>query len=428
MAVQATETDNTLPASPENLDSTHDDANLSESQIVRGFLLLAITTFSVNVAMQVSQAIQPNFFRDALGMDGAQNGYLIAIRELPGFLLIFVAAFMLRFGLARATALSLLIMGVGYSLMALTGSFSQLIIPTLIASVGFHSWLQLQPALGLSIARQGQEGTMLGRLNSIGFLGSLIALTGVFLLLLGVERYYGDLRAYQGPYLRGLFILVGVASIIGMAAIFRFPMSLRDREAAEAAPKIVWRREYRLYYALSFLDGSRQQIYFAFAPFVLVEEFNVNARAITLLLIISALINWRTGAMIGRMVDKYGERRMLTIAYILHFIVFVGFAFTQNVWMAYACYLGYLWLFLFYVGTTTYLRKIAKREDIPPSLAMGVSLAHLTAIIVPVIGAALWDRLGYQFPFLFGTVFVLLSLYLTQKIKTAPGAASAPAR
>jgi hypothetical protein len=47
---------------------------------------------------------------------------------------------------------------------------------------------------------------------------------------------------------------------------------------------------------------------------------------------------------------------------------------------------------------------------------MGVSLAHLTAIVVPVVGAALWERLGYQFPFLFGTVFIFISLWLTQKI------------
>jgi predicted MFS family arabinose efflux permease len=307
-------------------------------------------------------------------------------------------------------------MGVGYSLMSLTDTFGQLILPTLIASVGFHSWLQLQPALGLSIARRGEEGSTLGRLNSIGFLGSFITLVGVFLLLLGVEHFKGDLRTYQEPYLRGLFVFVGIASVIGAIAISRFPTSTSDLAAARAAPKIVWRREYRLYYALSFLDGSRQQIYFAFAPFVLVEEFRVNARSITLLLIISAVLNWRTGAFVGRMVDVHGEKPVLTVAYILHFIVFLGFAFSNSVWMLYLFYLGYLWLFLFYMATSTYLRKIAHREDVPASLAMGVSLAHLTAIIVPIIGAALWSRLGYQFPFLFGTVFCLLSLYLTQKI------------
>ena len=64
-------------------------------------------------------------------------------------------------------------------------------------------------------------------------------------------------------------------------------------------------------------------------------------------------------------------------------------------------------------------KKIARREDLTPSLAMGVSLAHVTAIVVPVFGAALWDQLGYRFPFLFGTIFVILSLVFTQKIDVA---------
>ena len=42
-------------------------------------------------------------------MDGSLNGYLVAIREIPGFLLIFVAAALLRLGMARAASLSLLI-------------------------------------------------------------------------------------------------------------------------------------------------------------------------------------------------------------------------------------------------------------------------------------------------------------------------------
>jgi hypothetical protein len=33
-----------------------------------------------------------------------------------------------------------------------------------------------------------------------------------------------------------------------------------------------------------------------------------------------------------------------------------------------------------------------------------------------VVGAALWAQLGYKFPFLFGTVFIVISLILTQKI------------
>jgi predicted MFS family arabinose efflux permease len=402
------------------------DGFLPPTQLARAMTLLAVATFTASMGLHVTQAIGPNFMRQELGMDGAQNGYLIAIRELPGFLLIFVAAALLKLGMARATAVSLLIMGVGYSLFSLSGSFEAVIIPTLIGSVGFHSWLQLHDALGLSIARPGEEGSVLGKFRGIGFAGTLIALIGVWAILFVVARLSGDLALAQGPWLRGMYVAAGIAAVVGAVAIWRFPVSEDARAAAAAAPAITLRKEYRLYYALTFLDGSRQQIYFAFAPFVLVEQFGVDAVTLTSLLIVAAVINWRMGPVIGRLVDRYGEKRMLTVSYSMHILVFLGFALSQNLWFLYLTYLGYNFMFLFSIGTTTYLRKICRREDLAPSLAMGVSLAHLTAVVVPIVGAALWARLGYQFPFLFGTVFIFISLWLTQKIdvarQRAPGA------
>ena len=102
----------------------------------------------MQITMNLFSTVSSNFFRDELGMSGELNGYLIAIRELPGFLLILVAAALLRLGLARATSVSLLIAGIGFMLFAPTHSFGQVIIPTLISSIGYHSWLQLQSALG----------------------------------------------------------------------------------------------------------------------------------------------------------------------------------------------------------------------------------------------------------------------------------------
>ena len=403
-------------ATTEPTETPSASGGLTAAQRARGFTLLTITTFLAYIVINIPQTISPNFFRDEIGMDGALNGYLIAIREVPGFLLIFVAALLLRLGLARATAVALAVAGVGYVLFAGTTSFVSLIVPTLIASVGYHSWLQLQDALGLSLARHGEEGSVLGRFRSIGFAGTLVALLATLAILFVVERVSGDLRAAQGPWLRGLFVATGICSVVGAAVISRFPVSADARAAARAAPRITWRKDYGLYYWLSFLDGSRMQIYFAFAPFVLVEQFGVDALTLTLLLVVAAVINWSAGSWVGRLVDRYGEKRMLTVGYLMHLAVFLGFALSQNIWLLYLTYLGYNFLFLFSIGTTTYLRKICRPEDLAPSLAMGISLAHLTAIVVPIVGAALWARLGYQFPFLFGTVFIFASLWLTQKI------------
>jgi MFS family permease len=391
-----------------------DSESLTRDQLAYGFRLLAITTFCMTLALSSFDSIQANFFRDSLGMDGEDNGYLIAIREVPGFLLIFISAIMLRKGLATATAISIFVAGVGFSLFAFTHTFSHAIIPILICSVGYHSWLQLQYALGLSLARNGEEGTTLGRLQGIGFLGTFLALVLVWGALQGTEWILGD--DHQDRILRIFWVLAGAVAVVGAITIRNFPQSDRDRKAALKAPRLTWSKDYWLYYVLATLDGSRQQIYFAFAPFVLVERFDVPARHLILVLIISALIKWRMGEVIGGLVDRLGEKMTLNIAYTLHLITFLGFAFSPNVWFAYVFYLGYNFLFLFSIGTTTYIKKIARHEDLTQSLAMGVSLAHLTAIVVPVFGAALWDQLGYRFPFLFGTIFVVLSLYFTQKI------------
>ncbi len=304
-----------VAVTPEDAGQPQQHGELSASQLARGFTLLGITTFLATIMINIPQTISPNFFRDEIGMDGALNGYLIAIRELPGFLLIFVSAILLRRGLANATAIALAVAGVGYLLFAGVNSFTGLIIPTLIASIGYHSWLQLQDALGLSLAKRGEEGAVLGRFRSIGFAGTIVALIFTLIVLLGVEWYFGSLEAHQGPFLRGLFVLTGICAFIAAAVVYRFPVSANARAAARAAPRITWRKEYGLYYWLTFFDGSRMQIYFAFAPFVLVEEFGVNALEITVLLIVSAIINWRTDSWVGKMVDRYGEKRVLTAGY-----------------------------------------------------------------------------------------------------------------
>lgn len=69
---------------------------MSDQQFRRGFIILAITAFSVSLSMGFNQSVSPNFFREEIGMDGSQNGYLVAFRELPGFLLAFVAALLAR--------------------------------------------------------------------------------------------------------------------------------------------------------------------------------------------------------------------------------------------------------------------------------------------------------------------------------------------
>jgi MFS family permease len=83
---------------------------------------------------------------------------------------------------------------------------------------------------------------------------------------------------------------------------------------------------------------------------------------------------------------------------------------------------------LFSIGVNTYLKRIAPAADVRPSLAMGLTTMHISAVILPPLGGLLWERYGFQLPFLLGAAFILCSVLATQRIpdRDAMRAASAP--
>ncbi|HEY8601480.1 MAG TPA: hypothetical protein VIL85_23840, partial [Thermomicrobiales bacterium] len=63
-----------------------------ESAAARGFIILALMQIAFGFALNAQQNIVTNYFEGPLGLQGPQFGYITAIREIPGFLLIFLSA------------------------------------------------------------------------------------------------------------------------------------------------------------------------------------------------------------------------------------------------------------------------------------------------------------------------------------------------
>jgi hypothetical protein len=68
------------------------------------------------------------------------------------------------------------------------------------------------------------------------------------------------------------------------------------------------------------------------------------------------------------------------------------------------------------IGAATYLRKIAVPEDIPPSLAMGVTFLHATAIVVPVLAGIVLNFVGYQVPFFIACGFACIGIVIILRL------------
>lgn len=361
--------------------------------------------------MAAQQNIVSNYFENELGLAGSQFGYITAIREIPGFLLIFLTALFYRLSLPHLTALALALLAIGFGFFGFSDSFWTVTPWVIISSMGYHTFLQTQAALGLSLTTENRSGGILGRLSAINQAG---ALTAMAFVLVAFHFEWLDFRQ--------TFVICGVFALLAAALIVRFP-NMHNGELQERAvqrDRMVLRKDYRLYYLLSILDGARQQIFFSFGLWVLVDHFRLGVPPISAIMLVTAAIAMFAGPWIGRQIDEHGERTMLGLVNIAYIIALLGYALVDNLAVAVLCYVIYSFIFpLSAMGASVYLRKIAPSRDIAPSLAMGVTMQHAAAVIVPIVTGFVLNYVGYQIPFLVASGFAAITILVTRRLDPA---------
>lgn len=396
--------------------------------IGRGFALMALATMATGFAMAANQNIGSNYFKEQLHLSGPQFGYITAIREIPGFLLIFLTAIFYRLTLPRLTALALAVLAIGYGFYGLSTSFWTLAPWVVISSMGYHTWLQTQGALAMSLTTKNRAGSILGRVSSLNSAGAVTAMIVVL-----ITFRFGWLN------FRSTFVICGILALLAAVAIFFFP-NVRDGEVQNVLPRrepLLFRKDYRYYYLLNLLDGGRQQIFFSFGLWVLVEHYKLGVPVISFVLLAVTTVSMTIGPWIGRQIDQRGVRRILEVANVGYILALMGYGFADNAIIAIACYVIYSFIFpLSYIGSSTYLRQIAPPEELAPSLAMGVTMQHVAAIVVPLAAGYILNFVGYQIPFIIACVFAASTFFVTRRLspdtqqvasRVAPQEAARPA-
>ena len=214
----------------------------------------------------------------------------------------------------------------------------------------------------------------------------------------------------------GLFQVGGAAVAIGGVALMFASRQLQ----AERENRFVLRKRYWLYYLLSFLQGCRRQIFITFAVFALVKVYHTDRGVIITLILINQLVVFLFSPLMGWLVDKLGERMMLTASYIGLTFIFIGYALLKNPHHLYVLYCLDNFLFVGGIAMTTYVNKIAPKSDLKPTLAMGVTMNHIAAVAAPLVGGLVWMKLGYEIIFLSGGVIAFITLIVTQWMKPQP--------
>ena len=366
----------------------------------RMFFFLLLLSVASTAGLQGWQILISNFAVDRAGYTGFENGLTQSVREIPGFLSLLVVYLLLIVREHRLAALSVLLLGAGVAATGFLPSLGGILLTTLIMSFGFHYYQTLNMSLILQNFDLAEAPLVSGRLRGAEAASNL-GVAGVIFVLAGFLDY------------TWLFLaLGGVVAAAGAAGLFRDPKS---QDALPQHKHMVVRRKYALFYGLTFLAGARRQIFVAFAVFLLVKKFDYTLQAVTVLFLANNLVNTVLAPYVGKAVNRFGERAVLTLEYGSLALVFTGYALVQSPWLAAGLYILDNVFFNFALAIQTYFQKIADPRDIAPSMAVGFTINHVAAVVIPVAGGLLWT-LDYRVVFLAGAFLALCSLLLTRLI------------
>lgn len=365
--------------------------------------LLTLATFLYAFGFSIYNGIFANFMKDRLAATPLQFGGLESIREIPGLCAALMAGILVGLAEARVAALGLAIMAVG---IGLTGQFLEywpLVAITVFWSVGFHTWSSVAPAITLNLSKGIDSGQNLGKINAIYAFANLIALG----LAWGLSRLF---QADGTPY-RAYFYVAG-GTILAASILC---MRLSNHASGQERQPIIIRRDYSLFYLLTFLEGCRRQILGTFVFFTLVSHFKLDLVTMLGLQFVSLILTVALSPAIGRWIDRIGERRPLMIYASLLIVIFAGYAIIPNVYILCGLFIVDRVIQAFSVGYSTYLQKIVRPGELTPSVAMGVTMNHIAAVVVPVTGAWLWQKYAnYTIPFWIGVGVAIVALFSTR--------------
>ncbi|MEK6196529.1 MAG: MFS transporter, partial [Deltaproteobacteria bacterium] len=205
-------------------------------------------------------------------------------------------------------------------------------------------------------------------------------------------------------------------SIVGVA-IWGFFQKPEQTDIPLQRKKMVIRKKYWLFYFLTFMAGARRQIFIAFAVFLLVQQFEYSVKEVTILFVINNVINYYLSPLIAKSIMRFGERKVLSMEYASLIIVFLAYAFVDSRLLVAGLYILDHIFFGFGMAVRTYFQKVADPRDIAPSMAVGFTINHIAAVVLPTLGGLLW-MVDYRIPFIAGACMSVVSLAAVQLIRT----------
>jgi len=369
-------------------------------------VLLYLMSISMVFAFSAWMSLLNNFVIEVASFDGAKIGILQSLREIPGLLAFTVVLAISFIAQQRLVYLSMLALGFGVALTGIFPTTIGLYITTIIMSLGFHYLETLNQSLSLQWLSKAEAPIILGKITAAKSMASVISLVVIYIMMSYFTVEYKNVYLFFGS----------ITSIIAIISWIGFE-HFKDDVVQEKNIKL--KKQYWLYYLLTFLAGARRQIFVVFAGFLLVEKFGVEIHTMVLFLLVNSIVNIYLAPKIGHFISHFGERISLRVEYIGLMLIFTSYAFVDNVYIAFCLYMIDHLLFAMAIALKTYFQKIADPKDIASASAVSFTINHIAAVFLPVLLGLVW-LYSYHLVFIIGTIIAIGSFVLSFLIPKNP--------
>lgn len=374
-------------------------------------IALAATAF-FGAAGGIYSSLMNNYLANVRGLGAEARGWLEFPRELPGFLMMFIIGALLT--LFRETQMAALAMlfsaagAVGLGLMAPTTAL--LVAWVSVWSLGDHIIFSVESPIGLKLAKDGAEGKRLGQFGGARNFGTIFGVGLIFIMakLLG-DRY-------------SLFYIIAAGCALAAGVLY---LQLQIGHDHPKSRRLVFKKKYRLFYAISALFGIRKQIFLVFGGWVLVSLHGVSVSTIALLYFIAATLGVIVRPLLGEVIDWLGERVILAVDELLLLAICLIYAFASDLlpapydlWLLFAAYISDNVLFALRIARTTYIKKIADDPaDITTTVSLGITIDHTVAMSLPILSGYIWTAYGFRWVFILAGTIALAGFFLCLRIR-----------
>ncbi|MBN1232710.1 MAG: MFS transporter [Candidatus Coatesbacteria bacterium] len=393
------------------------------SDFKRNLLLFLIGVFCFGLFDGIMTSTFNNFLNDRFGLNAEERGQLEFPRELPGLSIALVTGSIAFFAINKQAFLATLFSAIGAlglsQFIRIDGipNFTLLIFFMLFWAMGDHLFIPVRDSLALKFSSRNREGHRLGQVEGMRMSAYIVGSGFVWLLMGKFFKNKLSMLKYEDLYLlASSFVLVG-------SVLFLF---MKVSNPSVQTRRFVFRKEYKLYYLLNIFFGGRKQLFLTFGPWVLITKFGATPSNIAGLIMIASIIGVFFRPLLGKAVDKFGERLTMIVDGVVLMIICMGYALGEQLlgkgnafYLLCTCYVIDNLFFAVRIARTTYLKKIlVDKEDLIPTLSFGVSIDHIVSMTLPILGGFIWKVVNYQAVFWFASLIAIMIILTSWRIET----------